>query len=89
MAAATLRLNSTVTYKGERAGSSLSATVSPQLEGYYLVNANIAYNINDVTVALWGTNLTDEQYYESYLDRSLLEALRLHRPARAQSRHHR
>lgn len=66
--------NTTVTYKGERAGSSLSPTFQPQLESYYLVNANLAYEINDWTFALWGTNLTDEDYFDSYLDESLLAA---------------
>ncbi|MEQ1818654.1 MAG: TonB-dependent receptor [Terricaulis sp.] len=70
-----LRLDTTVVYKGERQGSSLSATVSPTLEEYYLVNSNIAYTVDDWTIALWGTNLTDEEYYDSYLDRSLLGAL--------------
>ncbi|MEZ5971793.1 MAG: TonB-dependent receptor [Hyphomonadaceae bacterium] len=70
-----LRLDTTVVYKGDRAGSSLSPTFAPMLDGYYLVNANIAYSLNDWTVALWGTNLTDEEYYDSYLDRSLLGAL--------------
>ena len=66
--------NTTVSYKGERAGSSLDPTFQPQLEGYYLVNANLAYEHDNWTIALWGTNLTDEQYYDSYLDKSLLEA---------------
>lgn len=66
--------NTTISYKGERAGSSLDSTFQPQLEGYYLVNANLAYEHDNWTVALWGTNLTDEQYYDSYLDKSLLEA---------------
>ncbi|MGE0740388.1 MAG: TonB-dependent receptor [Hyphomonadaceae bacterium] len=66
--------NTTVSYKGERAGSSLDPTFQPQLEGYYLVNANLAYELNNWTIALWGTNLTDEQYYDSYLDQSLLAA---------------
>ncbi|UPT62709.1 MAG: TonB-dependent receptor [Hyphomonadaceae bacterium JAD_PAG50586_4] len=66
--------NTTVSYKGERAGSSLDPNFQPQLESYYLVNANLAYEHGDYTIALWGTNLTDEQYYDSYLDRSLLAA---------------
>lgn len=66
--------NTTVSYKGDRAGSSLDPNFQPQLEGYYLVNANLAYEHGDWTVALWGTNLTDEGYYDSYLDRSLLAA---------------
>ena len=69
-----IRLDTTVTYKGDRAGSSLSPTVSPMLDGYYLVNGNLAYEHDNWTIALWGTNLTDERYYESYLDSSLLSA---------------
>lgn len=75
-----IRLDTTVIYKGERAGSSLSPVFSPMMEGYTLVNANLAYEHGDWTVALWGTNLTDEQYYESYLDSSLLSALGLSGP---------
>lgn len=70
-----LRFDTTVTYKGDRVGSSLSPTVAPEMEGYYLVNGNIAYSINDWTIGLFGTNLTDEEYYESYLDRSVLGRL--------------
>lgn len=67
--------NATVTYKGERAGSSLDPAFQPQLEGYYLVNANLAYEHANWTFALWGTNLSDEQYFDSYLDQSLLAAI--------------
>jgi iron complex outermembrane receptor protein len=67
--------NTTIAYKGDRAGSSLDPTFQPQLEGYYTVNANLAYEHNNWTVALWGTNLFDEEYYESYLDQSLLAAI--------------
>jgi len=70
-----LRFDTTVIYKGERVGSSLSPTVAPMLEEYYVVNANVAYSIDDWTVALFATNLTDEEYFNSYLDRSLLGAL--------------
>ncbi|MCX7357687.1 MAG: TonB-dependent receptor [Alphaproteobacteria bacterium] len=66
--------NTTVSYKGDRAGSSLDPNFQPQLEGYYVVNANLAYEHGNYTIALWGTNLTDSEYYDSYLDRSLLAA---------------
>ncbi len=74
MGADDIRFNTTVTYKGDRAGSSLSPTFQPQLQSYYLVNANLAYEHANWTIALWGTNLTDSRYYDSYLDRSLLAA---------------
>lgn len=69
-----ITINTTVIYKGERAASSLDPTFQPSLEDYTLINANIAYNHANWTLALWGTNLTDEQYYDSYLDSSLLAA---------------
>jgi iron complex outermembrane recepter protein len=69
-----IRTDVTVTYKGERVGSTLSPTVFPTLEGYALVNANVAYQWDDYTVALFATNLFDERYYDSYLDQSLLAA---------------
>ncbi|GAM98241.1 hypothetical protein U91I_01873 [alpha proteobacterium U9-1i] len=67
--------NTTVTYKGERAGSSLDPNFQPQMESYYLVNANLAYERDNWTIALWGTNLLYEEYYDSYLDQSLLAAI--------------
>lgn len=72
---ADIRFNVTAIYKGERVGSSLDPDVAPMLEGYTLINANLAYETEHFTLALWGTNLADEEYYESYLDRSLLGAL--------------
>jgi iron complex outermembrane receptor protein len=69
-----VRFNTTVIYKGDRAGSSLSHTTQPHLDGYTLVNANLAYEHGNWTIALWGTNIFDTRYYDSYLDSSLLAA---------------
>jgi len=69
-----LRTDITASYKGERVGSSLSPTFAPTLEGYTVVNANVAYEWDNYTVALFATNLLDEDYYDSYLDQSLLSA---------------
>jgi iron complex outermembrane receptor protein len=67
-----LQFDVTLIGKGERYGSTLSPTFQPKLEAYSLVNANITWDFDSWYVALWGTNLTDEIYYESYLDESLL-----------------
>ena len=67
-----LRFDVTLIGKGERYGSTLSPTFQPKLEAYSLLNANITWDFDSWYVALWGTNLTDEIYYESYLDESLL-----------------
>ncbi|MES2861415.1 MAG: TonB-dependent receptor [Pseudomonadota bacterium] len=69
-----LRTDLTASYKGERVGSSLSPTFAPTLEGYTILNANVAYQWDNYTVALFATNLLDEEYYDSYLDKSLLGA---------------
>ncbi|RYG17343.1 MAG: TonB-dependent receptor [Caulobacteraceae bacterium] len=69
-----LRVDVTASYKGERVGSTLSPTVFPTLEGYTVVNANVAYEWDRYTVAVFATNLFDTDYYDSYLDQSLLAA---------------
>lgn len=69
-----LHTDLTASYKGERVGSSLSPTFAPTLEGYTVVNANVAYEWDNYTVAVFATNLLDEDYYDSYLDKSLLGA---------------
>ncbi len=69
-----LRTDLTASYKGERVGSSLSPTFAPTLEGYTILNANVAYQWDNYTVAVFATNLLDEEYYDSYLDKSLLGA---------------
>lgn len=69
-----IRTDLTASYKGERVGSSLSPTFAPTLEGYTVVNANVAYQWDNYTVAVFATNLLDEEYYDSYLDKSLLGA---------------
>ena len=55
-------------------GSSLSPTFVPTLDGYTVVNANIAYEWDNYTASIFATNLLDEDYYDSYLDKSLLGA---------------
>ncbi|WP_428152405.1 TonB-dependent receptor [Brevundimonas sp.] len=69
-----LRTDLTASYKGERVGSSLSPTFAPTLDGYTVLNANVAYQWDNYTVAVFATNLLDEDYYDSYLDKSLLGA---------------
>jgi iron complex outermembrane receptor protein len=60
--------------KGSRVGSALSSTVVPVLSAYTLLNASITYHLPRVEVALFATNLTNRQYFESYIDKSSLLA---------------
>jgi iron complex outermembrane receptor protein len=69
-----VRADVTASYKGERTGSTLSPVVFPTLKGYTIVNANLAYEMDKITVALFATNLFNKKYYDSYLDKSLLAA---------------
>jgi iron complex outermembrane receptor protein len=59
--------------KGSRFGSSLDPNVAPKLAAYYLVNGSIAYRMaSGIEVAAFATNLFNEKYIESYIDRSAL-----------------
>lgn len=58
--------------KGDRMGSSLSETFAPELEAYWLANASIAYRWDGFEVAVFSNNLFDEEYYESFIDSSVL-----------------
>lgn len=62
--------------KGERNGSGLAlVNVGPiEMEAYTLVNAALTYRFPTVDVALFATNLLDEEYLESYIDASLLQS---------------
>jgi iron complex outermembrane receptor protein len=61
-----------VVAKGRRGGDSLDAASRPVLAEYYLVNTSIAWHHRNIEVALFGTNIFDNRYVESYLDQSLL-----------------
>lgn len=62
--------------KGARNGSGLALVdVGPiEMESYTLVNAALTYRFPTVDVALFATNLLDEEYLESYIDKSLLQS---------------
>ncbi len=60
--------------KGSRIGSSLNPNVAPRLSPYALVNGSIALRFaSGFEIAAFGTNLLNEKYIESYIDRSALD----------------
>ncbi|MDB5469045.1 MAG: hypothetical protein JWR84_605 [Caulobacter sp.] len=67
-----LRFDATLIGKGDRIGSTLASTDVPVLEAYTLVNTSLTLVHGDVNVALFATNLFDEDYTEAYIDKSLL-----------------
>lgn len=61
------------TYKGARNGSTSNPDSVPRLKDYTLLNGAITWRAANWEVALWGSNLTDEKYFSTYIDRSILE----------------
>ncbi len=66
-----------VTGKGSRPGSSFDPTTPSILDSYYLVNTSLSYRLGGLTATVFANNLTDEKYFESFIDGSLLAALGL------------
>jgi iron complex outermembrane receptor protein len=67
-----LVFDANVVAKGDRVGGSLDAASVPVMAAYQLVNASVTFRTKAFEFGAWATNLFDEKYVESYLDRSLL-----------------
>ncbi len=63
--------------KGSRPGSSFDPTTPSMLESYTIVNTSVTYRRNGFSASAFANNLLDEEYFESYIDGSLLQALGL------------
>jgi iron complex outermembrane recepter protein len=63
--------------KGSRPGSSFDPTTPSMLESYTVVNTSLTYRRNGFSAGVFANNLLDEEYFESYIDGSLLQALGL------------
>jgi len=63
--------------KGSRPGSSFDPTTPSILESYTTVNTSVSYRHGGLTATLFANNLFDEEYFESFIDGSLLQALGL------------
>lgn len=62
-----------LTYKGKRNGSTTDPDSIPRLQAYQLLNASLTYRAANWEFALYGSNLTDEDYFQTYIDKSLLQ----------------
>lgn len=58
--------------KGDRNGASLSNTFAPKLDEYFLVNTSLTYQGDGWEASIFANNLLDEDYYEAYIDSSVL-----------------
>jgi len=67
-----LIFNLGATGKGDRISASLSETVAPVLREYVLINSSLTYQIGNFEVAGFVTNLLNEDYMESYIEKTTL-----------------
>ncbi len=63
--------------KGSRPGSSFDPTTPSMLESYTIVNTSVTYRRNGFSASVFANNLFGEDYFESFIDGSLLQALGL------------
>ena len=81
----TVTLHAGVVAKGDRKGSVVNPEEDsgeppadvPSLDKYFLVDSAVTWKHGAFTVSLFGTNLTNEKYFESYIDASLIEETEL------------
>ncbi|ATE64539.1 TonB-dependent receptor [Rhizorhabdus dicambivorans] len=69
----TLTFSGGVQGKGKRLAATLNQTTPTFLKGYALVNGSIAYRHGPVELALFGTNLFNKKYFESYIEKTTLQ----------------
>ncbi len=58
--------------KGDRAGASLSNTFSPELDEYFIANLSVTWRRDGLEASIFANNVFDTEYYESYIDSSVL-----------------
>ncbi|HEU4530088.1 MAG TPA: TonB-dependent receptor [Steroidobacteraceae bacterium] len=63
--------------KGSRPGSSFDPTTPSILESYVVVNTSLLYRRGPLSAGVFANNLLDEEYFESFIDGSLLASLGL------------
>jgi len=67
-----LTLTAGVIGKGSRLAATLNQTTPTILDEYYLVNAQIAYRHGPVELSVFANNLFNEDFYESYIERTTI-----------------
>jgi iron complex outermembrane receptor protein len=63
--------------KGSRPGSSFDPNTPSIMESYTTANTSIGYRQGQFSATLFANNLLDEEYFESFIDGSLLQTLGL------------
>ncbi len=58
--------------KGSRLGGTLNETTPTILDEYFLVNAQVSYRHGPLELSVFANNLFNEDYFESYIERTTL-----------------
>ena len=69
----TLTFNAGVMGKGKRLAATLNQTTPTLLKGYTLVNGSISWKHGPIELSVFGTNLFNKKYFESYIEKTTLQ----------------
>ena len=67
-----LVLTAGITGKGDRIGASLSETIAPVLDDYFLVNGAISYRNGPIELTAFVNNALQAEYFDSYIEKTTL-----------------
>ncbi len=68
-----LTFNANVAGKGKRLAATLNQTTPTILKGYALVNGSITFRTGPFEFAVFGNNLFNKKYFESYIEKTTLQ----------------
>ena len=69
-----LDFDGNIAFKGDHTGSSLQPGYAPLLKAYSIVNGTITWRHDAWDLSVYSTNLFNQKYFESYIDKSVLAA---------------
>jgi iron complex outermembrane receptor protein len=67
-----LTFSASVNGKGSRSAASLNQTTPTILKSYVLANGSITYRMGNVELAVFGNNLFNKKYFDSYIEKTTL-----------------
>ncbi|GAB7552083.1 TonB-dependent receptor [Novosphingobium sp. 11B] len=67
-----LTFSASVNGKGSRSAASLNQTTPTILKSYVLANGSITYRMGNVELAVFGNNLFNKKYFDSYIEQTTL-----------------